>query len=138
MTGMRGYFRLANLLHRSADVPLIGDGTNLIGHAEHAPTCVGTKRKPHSPVLTEPVADPLEPTYRCPSCGHEHRQGKEYMDRVNAAARSMASLYTPGKTVVTIEELVESIREDLLSLSPSDEPRAYPAGSSGVTSSSCS
>ncbi len=42
---------------------------------EDAPLCAGSSRKPHDPVATAPVADPLEATYRCPTCGREHRPG---------------------------------------------------------------
>jgi hypothetical protein len=38
-----------------------------------APLCSGTERKPHPPTKTVPVEDPLEPTYRCPTCGREQR-----------------------------------------------------------------
>jgi DNA-directed RNA polymerase subunit RPC12/RpoP len=40
---------------------------------EDAPLCAGSPRKAHPPVTTFPVADPNEPTYRCPTCGREQR-----------------------------------------------------------------
>jgi hypothetical protein len=44
-----------------------------IAPAESAPLCSGSKRKPHEPVRCSPVADPDDPTYRCPTCGREQR-----------------------------------------------------------------
>jgi hypothetical protein len=38
VTGLRGYFRLAGLLDRSADIPLLGAGGGVIGNEDDAPT----------------------------------------------------------------------------------------------------
>jgi hypothetical protein len=43
-----------------------------------APTCSGSQRKPHPPVQTVPVEDPVAPTYRCPICGREQRAMPEF------------------------------------------------------------
>lgn len=39
---------------------------------QRTPLCSGSRRRPHEAVATFPVAD-VEPTYRCPTCGREHR-----------------------------------------------------------------
>jgi hypothetical protein len=54
--------------------------------AELGPTCSGSQRKPHTPVRTVRVDDPMQPTYRCPTCGREQRLQPE--TPVSASARS--------------------------------------------------
>jgi hypothetical protein len=67
------------------------------------PICTGSERKPHAPVKTVPVEDPLDPTFRCPICGREQRVAAEIATGPATVPSPLAAgSFRPGELVRSV------------------------------------